>query len=571
MKRMTRILALLLLLVLVLSLAPATALADPLLDECREGGEHNWILISDTATCTQGGVRVWRCNKCWKSVNEPSPALGHDWNDGLLIADEGLLGPQRMHYYCWRCGGTRDEIIEPDGSQVLSLLRNKGKSSDLVITLQPEGGILADTAGASHTMTVAAEGGVPPYTYEWRGVDKGVTEYLDGNPVGYAVHSNSRRAAEEANRRRAAFYEQYLNYTREHFGVEDVEGALRGWRELQIREYGDIQMTSGEKPSYTADIGDCWYYCIVRDSAGHQAQSDRAFVGNPLYILYQPSDAELKDGKAWLSCQAGGGSGEYSYTWYRGDKNHKLDQTGIVALIEKPGEYFCVVRDGDQEAVSATVTVTKKPSQSEEAPTIVVQPKSHDLKPKTNNSYSVKLTCKAKLQNGEDKQLRYYWQRKGANGWYTISQGKQNFLRLQGSSAKISGLYRCVVVNSVGGRRTISRTVRIQTKMSVAQIRFSNNVLNGRIVGGVPPYRVVIVQHRPKDKQQPALKVTMLKIGANGVFSVRLIPQKWKYYRTTVVQNGTPTIAYFPAYYSIIVYDSTGQVVKSKTIPYPNH
>ena len=571
MKRMTRILALLLLLVLVLSLVPATALADPLLDECREGGEHNWILISDTATCTQGGVRELRCSKCWKSVNEASPALGHAWNEGLLIADEGLLGPQRMHYYCWRCGGTRDEIIEPDGSQVLNLLRNKEGSSDLVITLQPEGGLLADTAGASHTMTVAAEGGVPPYTYEWRGVDKGVTEYLDGNPVGYAVHSNSRRAAEEAARRRAAFYEQYLNYTREHFGVEDEEGALRGWTELQIREYGDIQMTSGADPSYTADIGDCWYYCIVRDAAGHQAQSDRAFVGAPLYILYQPVDAELKDGQVWLSCQAGGGSGNYSYTWYREDRNHKLDQTGIVALIKEPGEYFCVVRDGDQEAVSATVTVTGKPSQSEEAPAIVVQPKSYTLKPKTNNSYSVKLTCKGKLQNGNDKQLRYYWQRMGSNGWYNVQGGREKTLTLHGSSAKISGLYRCVVVNSACGRRTVSKTVRVQTKMTAAYFRFEGKALVGRIIGGVPPYRVVIVQHRPKDKQQPALKVTTIKVGANGLFSARLIPQKWKYYRTTVVENGTPTIAYFLASYSVIVYDSTGQVVKSKTIFYPNH
>ena len=28
---------------------------------------------------------------------------------------------------------------------------------------------------------------------------------------------------------------------------------MRGWRELQIREYGDIVMTSGDSPSYTAD------------------------------------------------------------------------------------------------------------------------------------------------------------------------------------------------------------------------------------------------------------------------------------------------------------------------------
>ena len=77
------------------------------------------------------------------------------------------------------------------------------------------------------------------------------------------------------------------------------------------------------------------------------------------------------------------------------------------------------------------------------------------------------------------------------------------------------------------------------------------------------------MQHRTKDKQQPALKVTTLKIGANGKFSVRLIPQKWKYYRMTVMQNGVPKIVNYRAYYSVIVYDSTGQVFRSKTIRYP--
>ena len=166
MKRTRRALALLLMLVLLLSLAPQIAQADPPQGECREGGEHIWDVYSDSATCTEGGTRCWRCRKCGIWWNEASPALGHAWDEGTLIQENGLLGPQTMRYTCWRCGATRDETVEPSGSALLDALRRlagNGKgSSDLVITLQPVGGVLPDAADASHTMTVAAEGGVEP-------------------------------------------------------------------------------------------------------------------------------------------------------------------------------------------------------------------------------------------------------------------------------------------------------------------------------------------------------------------------------------------------------------------------
>lgn len=572
MRRVQRICALLLMLVLLLSLAPLAAQADPPQGECREGGEHIWDVVEDSATCTESGTRTWRCRKCGIWWNETSPALGHAWNEGVLIQGEGLLSPQKMHYYCWRCGGTKDEYVYPTGASVLDEFRHltgdaKG-SSDLVITLQPVGGVLRDEADASLTMTVAAEGGVEPYTYEWRGVDKGFTEYLDGNPVGYAAHSNSRRAAEEANRRRTAFYEQYLKFSLEHGGTEDLEGAARAWTELQIREYGDIELSLGEDPSYTAEIGDCFYYCVVRDAAGHSIESERAFVAVPLYIEKQPEDATLRDGKAVLYCGAAGGSGSYSFYWYLGDTKHPVGVNSSTLIAYEAGEYFCSVTDGDQTATSDPAKVAKEKTTA--APIITVQPKNKTLAAKSSGKYSVKLTCKARLPVDSSGDLVYCWQKKTAGGWKTLQRGSKTTFTRSGKSGVVSGQYRCIVINSESRNRIVSNTATVKVTMSCKKFHFSGRTLKAQIHGGTPPYKVVIVQHRPKDKEKPSVNIATVKVGNSGKFSKPLSPQKYRYYTYLTKENGQWVTKRARAYYSITVYDSSGQACETNIIYYPN-
>ncbi len=573
MKPIKRLLALLLMLVLALSLAPLAAVADPPQESCREGGEHKWEIYASSATCTEGGMVNWRCVKCGIWYNEVSPPLGHAWNEGELMEEEGLLGTRRMHYYCWRCGGTRDELLPPSGAAVLEWFRNLmdawESASDLRITRQPEGGILADESGAGLTVTVEAEGGTPPYTYEWRAVDKGVTEYLDGSPVGYAVHSNSRRAAEEANRRRAEFYENYLNFTREHFGVEDTEGAMRGWTELQIREYGDIQVAHGEEPNYCAEIGNCYYYCVVRDSAGGKVSSERAFVGTPLYIALQPEDVQLKNDKALLRCKAGGGSGDYRYIWFENDENIGTEAGPEGFSVSRAGSYCCVVRDGEQELRSETVTVSEPP-ESKLRPRIVVQPKNVSLKAKTSNHYHVNLKCRATLDGANDGHLQYHWQKKGNSGWSTVKLSPKTGFSFSGTSKKVSGQYRCKVVNRENGMATLSKTVRVWVKLGCVNFQFKGFKLTGRVLGGEPAYKIVVVQHRPMDPKQRTrtlnLKVT---VSANGSFSIPLDPNKYQYYSYLDASNGHKVMRQARAYYSIIIYDADGLVYRTKALRYP--
>ena len=110
MKRLTKLLALGLVLVMVLGLAPAAALAE-------SGHSHSWKERSRTEpTCTQAGSVTYVCS-CGEKKVEPLPALGHAWNAGEILEDESFPGGKKLHFWCWRCGETKDEVLpqeEPD-------------------------------------------------------------------------------------------------------------------------------------------------------------------------------------------------------------------------------------------------------------------------------------------------------------------------------------------------------------------------------------------------------------------------------------------------------------------------
>ena len=109
MKRMKKLLALALSLVMALGLAPA-ALAE-------SGHVHSWKERSRTEpTCTQAGSVTYVCS-CGEKKVEPLPALGHAWNAGEILEDAGFPSGKKLHFWCWRCGETRDEALpaeEPD-------------------------------------------------------------------------------------------------------------------------------------------------------------------------------------------------------------------------------------------------------------------------------------------------------------------------------------------------------------------------------------------------------------------------------------------------------------------------
>jgi len=89
-------------------------------DEVKEF-DHVWELESDTATCTEGGIKTYVCVNCGASRTETSKALGHLWSSesgnrewGRIIKEATCYETGLAEDYCERCGetGTRTRVIE---------------------------------------------------------------------------------------------------------------------------------------------------------------------------------------------------------------------------------------------------------------------------------------------------------------------------------------------------------------------------------------------------------------------------------------------------------------------------
>lgn len=65
--------------------ALAVACSAALFAACDDGTtpahEHTWDngTVTQEATCTEDGVRTFRCTGCDETKTEPIDALGHDW------------------------------------------------------------------------------------------------------------------------------------------------------------------------------------------------------------------------------------------------------------------------------------------------------------------------------------------------------------------------------------------------------------------------------------------------------------------------------------------------------------
>ena len=123
MKRAKRILALLLILVLGLALYPAAAMADPP-EDGSVTHKHNWVVTTNQpATCEEGGVITWTCSICNKTWTETSPALGHDWDDGVVTQEPEGWTPGVRTFTCKRDPShTRTEAISPIAPLVVAQL-----------------------------------------------------------------------------------------------------------------------------------------------------------------------------------------------------------------------------------------------------------------------------------------------------------------------------------------------------------------------------------------------------------------------------------------------------------------
>ena len=72
--------------------------------------EHNYVEVEDTRvnpTCTNNGSAKYKCTICGEVIEKELPALGHDWDGGVV--SNGVIT-----FACRRegCGETRTEAVQ---------------------------------------------------------------------------------------------------------------------------------------------------------------------------------------------------------------------------------------------------------------------------------------------------------------------------------------------------------------------------------------------------------------------------------------------------------------------------
>ena len=68
--------------------------------------------IIKNPTCTETGIMNATCDRCGDSqTNIEIPALGHDWDDGVVTVAPTCTRPGSKHFTCNTCGDEKDEVL----------------------------------------------------------------------------------------------------------------------------------------------------------------------------------------------------------------------------------------------------------------------------------------------------------------------------------------------------------------------------------------------------------------------------------------------------------------------------
>ena len=331
------------------------------------------VIPGKEPACTADGLTDgYKCSACGVilTAQQIIPALGHDWHT-TIREPEGITDGESVTT-CSRCGET-SRVCLPAAPAMFNLLRDTPLISDdsggLRIVQQPQGGVMP--YGGSFDLTVAAEGGLGEYTYEW---------HCSGGPTTATEDPMSRFAGRVATAKASA-YNRYRSAFASAFGsiAKRTYPDLSALEQLSSYTYGsavyqrafklvsydlhDYVLGTGDSPTYAATVPGT-YYCVIRDKAGNRISSGEAVVSCSLYIVSEPRNTNIHGlDSVDLCCVAAGGipfedSGSpYMYFWYKAGGTF-LNCLSSTVSVSEPGRYYCVVTDANDSTVtSATVTV----------------------------------------------------------------------------------------------------------------------------------------------------------------------------------------------------------------------
>ena len=78
--------------------------------------EHDYQLVVDKApTCTEGGIKVYKCSRCDDSYTDTSEALTHNFSTSEITTKPTCTEDGVKTYYCSRCDEKKTEVIESLG------------------------------------------------------------------------------------------------------------------------------------------------------------------------------------------------------------------------------------------------------------------------------------------------------------------------------------------------------------------------------------------------------------------------------------------------------------------------
>ena len=501
-----RLLSLLLIALLMLGVLPAAAHADPPKGDTHV---HDWSLISDTATCTADGVKTWKCSLCNQTYSEPSPAKGHNWDNGSYTVEPSCVADGVMTYTCTRCGATRTETIPRKGHQNAPL-----KAKDPTCT---EPGLAEGRICSVCGAILRSQDEIPPLGHTWSewatlkeatcteaGAEThtcivcGVEETRTVDPKGHQPETLPGKAATctEAGLTEG---QRCLVCGAVLKAQQALPATGHSWDEGQVTREpsgftpGVRTFTCKNDPGHTRteEIDPApWLFATftgsIPDFTTFEASTHDL---TPLTITEQPTGGSLTrdtDETVHLTCAATGGTGDYTYEWYskKSVKVWGLNWPSYYGKQTEPGidastagrKYWCVVTDSAGETAATDLAeVTYKIR-------IDKQPDNANLQP----TGTATLSCEAADGSG-----RYS---------YRCIDNQDNEIDV-GSSIDVTeiGDYMCIATDDQTGETASSYVATVYDTEPFRLMTFTGDgehhpdgsgMLKAGFAGGVQPYEI---------------------------------------------------------------------------------
>ena len=384
-------------------------------------------------------------------------------------------------------------------------LRNGDPIADILrIVQQPQGGFIPK--GSYTELTVEAAGGEGEYIYEWwfepalpMVGTSALTDFLTG------MYGDSVATVSQAKDKTSPIAAQLLDAWKKQNGIPGTvdhsvtvtEGTIASTETetMTMEVFNPLAENLGTSPEPGCNA---WksgtYWCVVYDEAGHHATSNKVQMKDGLYIAVQPESKNLFGfDSVTLTCRAGGGSGNYAYTWYDAEGNMVSDEATFPT--SSIGEYHCFVSDFDtlETAESETVQVYSE----DITPVITSQPNSVILDYREDGQYSVTFTCQAvSPATGDDSNLDYVWETyDNTKGWVYAGI---TYYKLPFSAVQPGTICRCKVTDKETGVYVVSNEAKVSTKLGADLSLADLHHLSLTVEGGSAPYTIYV--HRLFEK-----------------------------------------------------------------------